>query len=156
MQSDKNDGKHTMKEQYKHLLNFCANLVMLLVQGALFSFIWYRYYATGGYLFYRRGHWAAIGIYVLMIFFFTKTLNGYKIGYLRIMDICLSHILSILFLMTPVIIVNLQPPHITQGIILFIVAQSAQIVNVSTADFLIILPRDYKSNLGKTIGYCVF
>ena len=96
MQSDKNDGKHTMKEQYKHLLNFCANLVMLLVQGALFSFIWYRYYATGGYLFYRRGHWAAIGIYVLMIFFFTKTLNGYKIGYLRIMDICLSHILSIL------------------------------------------------------------
>ena len=42
------------------------------------------------------------------------------------------HILSILFLMTPVIIVNLQPPHITQGIIPYIIAQSAQIVNDST------------------------
>lgn len=85
-----------MREQYKHLLNFCANFVMLAFQGALFAFIWYKYYATGGYLFYRRGHWAAIGIYMLIVFFFTRTFNGYKIGYLRIMDICLSHILAIL------------------------------------------------------------
>ena len=45
------------------------------------------------------------------------------------------HILSILFLMTPVIIVNLQLPHITQGIISYIIAQ---IVNDSTVKNLYI------------------
>lgn len=85
-----------MKEQYKHLLNFFANFTMLAVQTILFAYIWYHYYAVGLYLFYRRGHWAAIAFYVLIIFFFTKTFNGYKIGYLRIMDICLSHILAII------------------------------------------------------------
>ena len=85
-----------MKEQYKHLLNFFANLIMLAVQTALFAYVWYNHYAVGFYLFYRKGHWAVIGFYVLIIFFFTKTFNGYKIGYLRIMDICLSHILAII------------------------------------------------------------
>ena len=85
-----------MKEQYKHMLNFFANFIMLAFQCALFSYIWYKYYSVGPYLFYRRGHWAAIGFYILIIFFFTKTFNGYKIGYLRIMDICLSHILTII------------------------------------------------------------
>lgn len=85
-----------MKEQYKHMLNFFANFIMLAFQCALFSYIWYKYYSVGPYLFYRRGHWAAIGFYMLIIFFFTKTFNGYKIGYLRIMDICLSHILAII------------------------------------------------------------
>lgn len=85
-----------MKEQYKHLLNFFANFIMLAVQTALFAYVWYHYYAVGFYLFYRKGHWAVIGFYVLIVFFFTKTFNGYKIGYLRIMDICLSHILAII------------------------------------------------------------
>lgn len=85
-----------MKEQYKHLLNFFANLTMLVVQTTLFAYVWYNKYAPGGYLFWRRGHYAVIGFYVLIVFFFTKTFNGYKIGYLRIMDICLSHILAII------------------------------------------------------------
>ena len=69
-----------MKEQYKHLLNFFANLIMLAVQTALFAYVWYNHYAVGFYLFYRKGHWAVIGFYVLIIFFFTNTFNGYKIG----------------------------------------------------------------------------
>ena len=85
-----------MKEQYKHLLNFFANFIMLAVQTALFAYVWYNHYSGDMYLFYRRGHWAVIGFYTLIVFFFTQTFNGYKIGYLRIMDICLSHILAIL------------------------------------------------------------
>lgn len=76
------------------MLNFFANLIMLVFQCVLFSYIWYTYYADSSFL-YRKGHWAAIAFYMLIIFFFTKTFNGYKIGYLRIMDICLSHILAI-------------------------------------------------------------
>lgn len=82
------------KEQYKHLLNYGANLVSLLVEGAAFAYIWYTMYKES-YGFYRRGNWAVIGLYVLIIFFFTKVLGGYNIGYMRIADIALSHVLSI-------------------------------------------------------------
>lgn len=45
--------------------------------------------------FFNRGNWAVIGMYVLIMYFFTRTFGGYRIGYLRITDICLSQILAI-------------------------------------------------------------
>lgn len=83
-------------EQYKHLLNFIANIITLVVEGGLFAYVWYEYYSDVIFMpFFRRGNWAVVGFYVLIIFFFTKVLNGYKIGYLRGQDICLSHILAV-------------------------------------------------------------
>lgn len=88
---------NAMNERYKHLVNFGANLITILVEMALFAYVWYvKYVPNFGYLFYRRGHWAVIGMYVLVIFFFTQVFGGYKIGYMRIMDIVLSHVLAIL------------------------------------------------------------
>lgn len=85
------------KEKYKHLLNFLANFLTLLVEGALFAYIWYEYYSDIIFLpFFRRGNWAVVGLYVLIIFFFTKTFGGYQIGYMRIIDISLSNVLAIL------------------------------------------------------------
>ena len=46
--------------------------------------------------FFRRGNWAVVGMYVLILFFFTRVMGGYKVGYLRISDICLSQLLAIL------------------------------------------------------------
>lgn len=43
----------------------------------------------------RRGNWAVIALYLLFIFFFTHVMGGYKIGYMRVADIILSNILSI-------------------------------------------------------------
>lgn len=82
------------KEQYKHLLNFGANFITLAVEGAMFAFVWYTVYA-GRYGFYRRGNWAVVGLYVLIIFFFTKVFGGYNIGYKLTADIMLSHLLAI-------------------------------------------------------------
>ncbi|MCI5874703.1 MAG: sugar transferase [Clostridiales bacterium] len=83
------------KEQYKHLLNYGANLISLAVEGLAFAYIWYTVYEEA-YGFYRRGNWAVIGMYVLIIFFFTKVFGGYNIGYMRMTDIALSHVLAIL------------------------------------------------------------
>lgn len=83
------------KEQYKHLLNYGANLIALAVEGLLFGYIWYSVYEPV-YGFYRRGNWAVVGMYVLIIFFFTKVFGGYNIGYMRMTDIALSHVLAIL------------------------------------------------------------
>lgn len=84
-----------IQERYKHLLNFFANLFTVLVEAGFFAWMWYNYYASDN-IFFRRGNWAVIGLYVLILFFFTHTFGGYKVGYLRMMDIALSHVLAIL------------------------------------------------------------
>lgn len=84
-----------IQEKYKHFLNFFANLIIILVEAGLFTFMWYNYYYSSN-IFFRRGNWAVIGMYVLILFFFTNTFGGYKVGYLRMMDIALSHVLAIL------------------------------------------------------------
>lgn len=91
-----------MREQYKHLLNFTANLITVIFDAYLFGMVWYYYYARltmeSGDIsrYFRRGNWAVIGMYVLIIFFFTKVFGGYKIGYMRVGDIILSNILAII------------------------------------------------------------
>lgn len=85
------------RDRYKHLLNFFANLMTVLVEVVLFGCMWYQCYSeTIIEPFYRRGNWAVIALYALIIFFFTYVFGGYKIGYMRIMDIALCHVLAIL------------------------------------------------------------
>ncbi len=90
---------YRIRDRYKHLLNFCANLVTLGVEVALFAYIWYTNYSYNFELqvplFWRRGNWALIGIYALVIFLITKAMNGYKIGYLQLFDMWLSNTLAI-------------------------------------------------------------
>lgn len=84
------------RERYKHLLNFVANLITILVEGGLFACMWYsRYSETIIAPFFRRGNWAVVILYMLIVFFFTQMFGGYKIGYMRIVDIVLCHILAI-------------------------------------------------------------
>ncbi len=87
------------REQYKHLLNLAANYIMLACEAALFAYIWYEIYypmLLKEQRFWNRGNWAMIGMYALIMYFFTRTFGGYRIGYLRITDVCLSQILAIL------------------------------------------------------------
>ena len=86
------------REQYKHLLNLAANVVMLAIEGILFGYTWYVIYyplLEKENQPFNRGNWAVIGMYLLVVYFFTRTFGGYKVGYLRITDICLSQALSI-------------------------------------------------------------
>ena len=91
-----------MKEKYKHLLNFAANVITLAVQGFMFGWVWYIMYVPmldKANALFRRGNWAVIGMYVLFVFFFTKVFGGYRIGYMRVSDIILSQILAVLLAM---------------------------------------------------------
>ena len=79
-----------MKDKYKHLLNFTANIISLAVEAAMFGWVWYMLYIPmldKANTFFNRGNWAVIGMYVLFVFFFTKIFGGYRIGYMRISDI---------------------------------------------------------------------
>jgi exopolysaccharide biosynthesis polyprenyl glycosylphosphotransferase len=91
-----------MKEKYKHLLNFIANVTTLIVEGLFFTWVWYLVYVPqldAANTLFRRGNWAVIGIYVLFVFFFTKVFGGYRIGYMRVSDIILSQILAVILAM---------------------------------------------------------
>ncbi len=86
------------RDPYKRLINFIACVLLVIVETAIFAYVWYTFYSkdpTGAAVFYRRGNWAVIGIYMLFMFFFTKSFGGYKIGFLRISDVCLSQLLAV-------------------------------------------------------------
>lgn len=88
-----------MKEKYKHLLNFTANVIALAVEAAMFAWLWYVVYIpmlNKENRPWHRGNWAVIGLYVLFVFFFTKVFGGYRIGYMRLSDIILSQTLAVI------------------------------------------------------------
>ncbi len=87
------------REKFKRLIHFFASIVIVAVEVALFAYIWYTRYSLpigNAYSLWRRGHWAVIGIYALIILLLTQTFGGFKIGYLRTVDVVLSNVLSIL------------------------------------------------------------
>lgn len=85
------------RKGYKHLLNYCANLIMILFEMLCFAYVWFQYYNPQmTNKFSERGHWGVIGLYVLLAFFFTKSLGGFNIGYMEASDIIISHVLAVI------------------------------------------------------------
>lgn len=84
------------KEQYKRLINFIARVIILAGETVLFALVWYQMYVGYKYVFFRRGHWAVIGLYALLLFFFTRSFGGYRIGYAKLADVALSQVLALL------------------------------------------------------------
>ncbi len=84
-------------ESVKRLLVLQLTTIGLLVQVAGYGFIWYRYYADAIKLeFWNRGNWLVIAIYAVLLFFFTTTYGGTKIGYLKPFDVFLSQVFATL------------------------------------------------------------
>ena len=81
-------------EQRKRILSIAANLIIWIFEGLSFGYIWFKYYHSP---LYNRGNYIVIGLYMLFVFLITKTLNGYKNSYMKSLDLCLAHILGIIF-----------------------------------------------------------
>lgn len=84
------------REQFKRIINFFEGFIILAIYVAMFAYVWFSYY---GYRldnpFSRRGPWAVIGVYGLILFLLMNLYGGFKIGYLRLMDVLYSQVLSI-------------------------------------------------------------
>lgn len=89
-------------ESLKRIIVLQLNLVGLALQSAVFGFAWYRIYAPlvkiskSHIEFVSKGNWAVIFIYFILLFFFSKTYGGTKIGYYRAFDVFLSDIFALL------------------------------------------------------------
>lgn len=84
------------EEQRKRILTVISNFIIWLFEVASYGIAWYHCYFSDN-PFYVRGNYAVIGVYAVFVYLITKSFNGYKISYMRIVDLCLSHVLAILF-----------------------------------------------------------
>ncbi|MBS5080994.1 MAG: sugar transferase [Clostridiales bacterium] len=86
------------REQYKRVIMFFASALILAVQTAIYAYVWFSYYDSRGVIrtTFVRGNWVVVGMYALMLFFFYKMYGGFKVGYLRVLDVLYSQIASVL------------------------------------------------------------
>lgn len=93
-------------ESLKRVIVLWLKFAGLLMQTAVYAYIWFEYYypIVNGYLmgrqglkFYRNGHILMIALYLVLLFFFTNTYGGLKVGYLKPMDVFLSQFFAVLF-----------------------------------------------------------
>ena len=85
------------RERFKRVINFFEGFVILAAHTALFAYVWYADYVEQLKIpFFRRGDWAVIGMYGLILFLLLNLYGGFKIGYLRLMDVLYSQILSLI------------------------------------------------------------
>lgn len=85
------------RDQYKRIFKYMAAAVHLGLLMWVFGHLWYTCYADKIIQpFFRRGNWLVIGIYGVLLLFFTSFYGGYQIGYLKRGDVAYSSCLSIL------------------------------------------------------------
>ena len=87
------------RERYKRLFMFLASVLVIGLQTMNFAYVWftrYNYKKVIGSVYWRRGHWALILLYAVLVFLVSKLFNALKVGYMRVLDVVLSQILSVL------------------------------------------------------------
>lgn len=88
-------------ESVKRISVLWLNVIGLLMQTAVYFYIWRIYYYpiinnfNRGLKFHQNGHLLIAGIYLVLLFFFTGTYGGLKIGYLKPMDVFFSQMVSL-------------------------------------------------------------
>ena len=76
-------------ESLKRVCVLWLSLAGLLLETAVYAYIWFRNYYpivnrfNLGLKFFFKGHLLIIAIYFVLLFFFTSTYGGLKIGYLK-------------------------------------------------------------------------
>lgn len=85
------------KERYKRLLSMCLASIIIVIQTAIYAYVWFTYY--DGMLpknFFYKGHFVLIALYAILLLFFCNVYSAYKVGYLPVMDVLYSQFLSVI------------------------------------------------------------
>ncbi len=78
---------------------FFASVMIVAVQTGVFAYAWFHDYYTKeviGRLYGYWGHWALLVLYAVMVVLVSKLFSAFKVGYMRILDVLLSQIFSVL------------------------------------------------------------
>ena len=91
--------KFMRRERYKRLIMFLASVLVVGLQTFNFACVWFTQYnfrSVIGSVYWRRGHWALIVLYAGIVFIMSKLFGALKVGYMRVLDVVISQILSVL------------------------------------------------------------
>lgn len=86
-------------DSMKRMIILQLSFFGLIMQTAIYGYFWFAFYywnVARRLKFYFRGHLLVIGIYFVLLFFFSNTYGGLKIGYLKPGDVMFSQIFSLL------------------------------------------------------------
>ena len=86
-------------ESMKRIIVLQLSWLGLCLQTAVYAFVWFESYYPLVLLklkFYINGHILILGIYFVLLFFFSNTYGGLKIGYLKPSEVFFSQIFSLL------------------------------------------------------------
>ncbi|MBO5389644.1 MAG: exopolysaccharide biosynthesis polyprenyl glycosylphosphotransferase [Lachnospiraceae bacterium] len=81
-----------LQEEKKRFLAVAANLIILVFQARSFGYVWSNCYDSP---YFFRGDYVVIALYMAFIYLLTKSFNGYKINYMRVSYLCVSHAVAI-------------------------------------------------------------
>lgn len=91
------------KEQFKRLIVYIASFVVICCMAFCFIFVWHNLYNTNfgekigeDYFFWQKGNILLLVVYMLVYAIFTKSFNGFRIGYLKTAGLIGSQILGLL------------------------------------------------------------
>lgn len=83
-------------EQYKRIVKFAGSAVIVLVELAVYFYVWMNWYNTHMTIaFFRRGNWLIAGEYLVLLLFFHRMYGGLKVGIYRYWNLVYSHMVSI-------------------------------------------------------------
>ncbi len=87
-------------ESFKRLLLLLMSGICLAGQTVLYAIFWYNSFYESVKLnlkFWERGHWLVIGIYGVLLIFFSNMYGGMRIGYHKIVEVVFSQMLATFF-----------------------------------------------------------
>ncbi len=76
------------------------NFIGLVLETSVYAYLWFNDFypsinhSNRGLKFYVNGHILIIAIFFILLYFFTSTYGGLKVGYLKPMDVIISQIVS--------------------------------------------------------------
>lgn len=78
---------------------FLASVLVIGLQTLNFAYVWfteYNFRHVIGPLYWRRGNWALIVLYAGVTYVMSKLFGALKVGYMRVLDVIISQILSVI------------------------------------------------------------
>lgn len=84
-------------EQYKRIVKFVSSAVIVLLELAIYYYVWMNYYNKNMTVaFWRRGNWLIAGQYLVLSLLLHRLYGGLKVGIHKYWNLVYSHMISII------------------------------------------------------------
>ena len=92
---DKNTNQNF--EQYKRIVKFSGSAVIVLLELAVYYYVWMNYYNKNMTVaFWRRGNWLIAGEYLVLSLVLHRLYGGLKVSIYKYWTLVYSHMLSMI------------------------------------------------------------